>query len=186
MLAAGADGVRVGTRFVASVEADVHPVYTDALIAARPADSVYGRFFHVRWPEAPHRALRSAIEAAQAFEGETVGTVIGLDGTEMPVPRFGTGVADNTAKGEIAAMSLWAGESVGSVKRVRPAGDIVRELAERGGATPTRSSLSGHATSEARNNRLERPGSTPAAQPERWAAPELNVRSRKLCAWVLA
>src|SRR5215510_15257727 len=32
--AAGADGVRVGTRFVASVEADTHPIYTDALIAA--------------------------------------------------------------------------------------------------------------------------------------------------------
>jgi hypothetical protein len=34
-LAAGADGVRVGTRFVASVEAEAHPEYVQALIDAR-------------------------------------------------------------------------------------------------------------------------------------------------------
>ena len=30
----------------------------------------------------------------------------------------------------IGAMSLWAGESVGAVKRVQPAAEIVRELVE--------------------------------------------------------
>jgi NAD(P)H-dependent flavin oxidoreductase YrpB (nitropropane dioxygenase family) len=46
-LAAGADGVRVGTCFAASVEADLHPIYADALIAARAEDSVYGRAYQV-------------------------------------------------------------------------------------------------------------------------------------------
>lgn len=45
-LAAGADGVRVGTRFVASMEADMHPVYTDALIAANAKDSAYTLAFN--------------------------------------------------------------------------------------------------------------------------------------------
>ena len=49
-LAAGADGVRVGTRFVASEEAGVHPTYTDALIAASAQDSIYTRTFHVLSP----------------------------------------------------------------------------------------------------------------------------------------
>ena len=35
-LAAGADGVRIGTRLVAAQEAEAHPTYIDALIAARP------------------------------------------------------------------------------------------------------------------------------------------------------
>jgi NAD(P)H-dependent flavin oxidoreductase YrpB (nitropropane dioxygenase family) len=83
-LAAGADGVRVGTRFVATEEAGVHPVYTDALIAARAEDSVYTQTFHVGWPEAPHRALRSAIDAAAAFQGDVVARVTGLDGVESP------------------------------------------------------------------------------------------------------
>ncbi len=129
-LAAGADGVRVGTRFVATEEAGVHPIYARALVAARAQDSVYGRTFHVGWPEAPHRALRSAIDAAEAFPGEIVGKVVGLDGTEVAVPRFGSRVPDRTATGDVAAMSLWAGESVGAVKRVLPAREVVRELVE--------------------------------------------------------
>jgi NAD(P)H-dependent flavin oxidoreductase YrpB (nitropropane dioxygenase family) len=32
--------------------------------------------------------------------------------------------------GHIEAMSLWAGESVGGVKRIQPAADIVMELVE--------------------------------------------------------
>jgi NAD(P)H-dependent flavin oxidoreductase YrpB (nitropropane dioxygenase family) len=129
-LAAGADGVRVGTRFVATDEAGVHSVYTEALIAARAEDSVYTQTFHVGWPEAPHRALRSAIDAATAFQGDVVATVTGLDGVQFSVPRFGTRVPDRTATGEVRAMSLYAGESVGSVKRVLPAREVVRELAD--------------------------------------------------------
>lgn len=130
VIAAGADGVRVGTRFVATQESGVHPTYVQALVAARAQDSVYTRAFHVGWPEAPHRVLRSAIDAAEAFSGEVVGTIRSLDGTEVPVPRFGSRVPDRTATGEIAAMSLWAGESVGGVKQVLPAREVIRELVE--------------------------------------------------------
>jgi nitronate monooxygenase len=129
-LAAGADGVRVGTRFVASEEAGVHPTYTDALVAAQAQDSVYTRAFHVGWPEAPHRVLRSAIDAAEAVRGETVAKIVSLDGTETAVPRFATAVADRTATGHVGAMALYAGESVGGVQRVLPAKEIVRELVE--------------------------------------------------------
>lgn len=127
-LAAGADGVRVGTRFVAAEEAGVHPIYTEALIAARAQDSVYTRTFHVGWP--PHRVLRSSIDAAEAFQGEVIGKVVNLDGTQPSVPRFSTTVADRTATGEVGAMALYAGESVSAVKRVLPAREVVRELAE--------------------------------------------------------
>jgi len=130
VLAAGADGVRVGTRFVASEEAGVHPVYTDALIAARAEDSAYGSTFHVGWPEAPHGTLRSAIAAAQAHDGEIVAKVTSLDGTERPVPRFSTAVADRSATGNIQAMALYAGQSVGAIKRVAPAREIIQELVE--------------------------------------------------------
>lgn len=130
MLAAGADGVRVGTRFVATEEARVHPVWTNALIAASARDTYYGRAFHVGWPEAPHRVLRSAVEAAERLEKEFVAQVINVDGTPFPVPRFAVTVADGTATGEIEAMCLYAGESVTGVKRLLPAREVVRELAE--------------------------------------------------------
>jgi nitronate monooxygenase len=130
VLAAGADGVRVGTRFVASEEASVHPIYTDALIAARAEDSIYGGTFHVGWPEAPHGALRAAIAAAQAHEGEVVAKVMNLDGTERVVRRFSAAVADRSATGHIQAMALYAGQSVGTVKRVAPAREVIQELIE--------------------------------------------------------
>jgi nitronate monooxygenase len=128
-LAGGADGVRVGTRFVASEEAGVHAIYTDALIAASAADSIYARTFHVGWPEAPHRVLRCAIEAAEALQDDIIGKVMNIDGTQPAVPRFAATVADRTATGNVGAMALYAGQSVGAVKRVMPAREIVRELA---------------------------------------------------------
>ena len=129
-LAAGADGVRVGTRFVAAREAGAHPEYVAALIAARAEDTVYTRAFHLGWPDAPHRVLRSCVAAAEAFGGEVVGEALRLDGTRAPIPRFATTVADRNTTGAVGSMPLWAGESVGGVTRVRPAAEIVQELAE--------------------------------------------------------
>lgn len=129
-LAAGADGVRVGTRFVASEEAGAHPTWTDALIAAQAKDSVCTRTFHVGWPEAPHGVLRCSIDAAEAYKGEIVGQVVRLDGTQVAVPRFSAAVPDRTATGHVEAMCFYAGQSVGGVKRVMPAREIVQELVE--------------------------------------------------------
>jgi nitronate monooxygenase len=129
-LAAGADGVRVGTRFVAAVEAAMHAEYVAALIAAEAQDSVWTEAFSVGWRDAPHRVLRSSIAAAKAHQGDAIGETSRLDGTRMPIARFQVGVPDKTTTGAIGAMSLWAGESVGAVKRVQPAAEIVRELVE--------------------------------------------------------
>jgi NAD(P)H-dependent flavin oxidoreductase YrpB (nitropropane dioxygenase family) len=52
-LAAGADGVRVGTRFVAAAEAAVHPEYVAALIGAEAQDTAYTEAFSVGWPTRP-------------------------------------------------------------------------------------------------------------------------------------
>jgi nitronate monooxygenase len=123
--------VRVGTRFVAAAEAGVHPEYVAALITAEAQDTAYTEAFSVGWSNAPHRVLRSSIAAAEAFqEGDAIGETSRLDGTRMPIVRFQTGVPDKTTTGAIGAMSLWAGESVGSVKRVQPAAEILRELVE--------------------------------------------------------
>ena len=56
---AGADAVRIGTRLVATTEADVHPAYADALVDASNDDTVLTETFAMGWPKAPHRVLRS-------------------------------------------------------------------------------------------------------------------------------
>jgi NAD(P)H-dependent flavin oxidoreductase YrpB (nitropropane dioxygenase family) len=128
-LAAGADAVRVGTRFVAATESHAHPQWVRGLIDSRPEDTVLTEAFSVMWPNAPHRVLRSCVEAAQAFEGEVVGEMLHA-GTEMPIPRLSVPSPNRQTSGSIAAMALYAGQSVGAVKAIQPAGEIVRELAD--------------------------------------------------------
>lgn len=67
LLEVGAAGVRVGTRFVAAQESDAHPDYVARLIEASSQDTVLDEVFVNGWPDAPHRVLRSSIEAAQAL-----------------------------------------------------------------------------------------------------------------------
>jgi len=59
-----------------------------------------------------------------------VGETPSLDGSREPLLRLYPEAINRGTTGVIEAMSLWAGESVGSVTRVQPAGEIVRELAE--------------------------------------------------------
>jgi nitronate monooxygenase len=126
-LAAGADGVRIGTRFLGAEEADAHPEYVEALMAARPCDTIYTTAFSRYW-NIPQRVLRSSVLAAEAFEGSVVGEQMTVDGTWCRIRRFGPVAVTRSTRGSIEAMMLSAGESVGGVHRVQPAGEIVREL----------------------------------------------------------
>ena len=128
-LAAGAGGVRVGTRFIAAAESDAHPAWVQAVLDADAEDAVVSSLFNVGLPEpGPHRVLRSSIEAAQALDGEEVG-VLRLAGAEMPVARFGAQPPTRESTGTIEAMPFYAGQSAGAVTRVQPAAEIVAELA---------------------------------------------------------
>jgi nitronate monooxygenase len=127
--AAGASAVRVGTRFVATRESGAHPTYVEALVRARAEDAEYtGAFFRI-WPDAPHRVLGSCIAAAASLPDEPVGE-LELGGRRMPVPRFGTPAPTRDATGDVEAMALYAGQSVGAVKKVTPAAEVVREIVE--------------------------------------------------------
>jgi len=128
-LAAGADGVRVGTRFVATAESGSHPAYIQALVEASAADTVITTAFSGMWPDAPHRALRSAVTAMEAFGGDTVGEM-DLGPARMPIPKGAVPSPTRDTTGAIPAMALYAGESVGNVVRVQSAAEVVRELAE--------------------------------------------------------
>lgn len=128
-LAAGAAGVRVGTRFLATAESGAHPEYVAALLAADDEATVLTEAFAVGWPDAPHRVLRSALEAAEAFQGEVVGTHAA--GTRSrPLARLAAQTPSREVTGTVAAMALYAGQGVGQVTRVASAGQVVTELVQ--------------------------------------------------------
>jgi nitronate monooxygenase len=58
-------------------------------------------------------------------EGQTV-----IGGQPMPVLRFMGFPPNSDASGDVDSMDLLAGQSVGLVREVKPAGQIVRDLVE--------------------------------------------------------
>ncbi|HEV8192218.1 MAG TPA: hypothetical protein VGP82_12170, partial [Ktedonobacterales bacterium] len=106
-------------------------VYVQALIDARPEDTVFTEAFSYGWEHAPHRVLRSCVEAAEAFKGEIVGRRFDAeDDKRVEKHRFQPFSLTDEYTGTIEAMPFWAGESVGGVTRVQQAAGIVHELAD--------------------------------------------------------
>lgn len=110
LIGAGADAVRVGTRFATCPESGAHPGYVAALLAAGGADTVLTGWFDEGWPDAPHRVLRSCLEAARPVGGRS------------PVPP-----ARDAGDG-YAAMAMYAGAGVGEVTASLPAAEVVADL----------------------------------------------------------
>jgi len=78
-LAAGAAGVRVGTRFVAAAEAGTEPAYVDALTEARAEDTVITDRFAPPGVPIRARAIAAAVERGDAYyAGESTGWVRGV------------------------------------------------------------------------------------------------------------
>jgi N-acetyl-gamma-glutamylphosphate reductase len=57
-----------------------------------------------------------------------VGETALADGESMPVPRYAVSSPTRETTGDIAAMALYAGRSVGSVHTLMTAADVVAEL----------------------------------------------------------
>jgi nitronate monooxygenase len=129
VLAAGAAGARLGTALVASDEADFHIDMKKALLSASGEDTVYGETFSALWPDAPHRVLRSAVEAVEKIETPTIGEME-FGGRQIEVPRTAGIAPHGRTTGEIGAMALFAGEGVGSITAIRPAAEIVQDLVD--------------------------------------------------------
>jgi NAD(P)H-dependent flavin oxidoreductase YrpB (nitropropane dioxygenase family) len=130
-LAAGAAGVRMGTRFVATVESGAHPAYKDALVRADAAATVLTDAFRVGWPDpvTSARVLRSALARNAALDdGVTVGRAR-VGPMTVDIPRFGFVPPIVTSEGDVGAMAMYAGESAALIDAIEPAGEIVTRTA---------------------------------------------------------
>lgn len=138
-LALGAQAAVLGTRFLASAESRAHPYYKQKLLAAGEGDTVRTTLFGYGWPNAPHRTLRTAFvqqwlgQEARGQESRPDEPPVGqtvLGGQPVPLLRFMGFPPNSDASGDIESMNLAAGQSVGLVREVKPAGQIVHELVE--------------------------------------------------------
>ena len=138
-LALGAEAVVLGTRFLATHEANAHPEYKQKLLEAGEKDTVRTILFGHGWPHAPHRTLRTSFveqwlgNESRAQESRPDEPVIGktwIGGREIPIQRFMSFPPSARVTGDIDSMALLAGQAVGLVNEIRPAASVVRELAD--------------------------------------------------------
>ena len=123
-LALGADGVQVGTRFLASEEAPVHPNYKQAVLRAGDrATIITGRALG-----RPVRCLTNKLTKQLArYEAE------GRDPEEFESLAVG-GLRRAVYEGDLETGSLMAGQVAGLIHEIKPVAeiiaDMVREAAE--------------------------------------------------------
>lgn len=134
VLALGAVGAWLGTRFLATEEATVHERYKERVIKATEAETVYTELFDVPWSR-PHRVLRNdTVEQWEAAGRPPVGERPGEDEivAELPdgrpVKRYMTSIPRPGTSGDLEAMALYAGQSVGLAETLAPAAEVVDDL----------------------------------------------------------
>jgi enoyl-[acyl-carrier protein] reductase II len=111
--ALGAEGVTMGTRFVASAESPVHANYKNAIVAA----PITGTVLTLNPPRARSRGLRTAYSTGVN------------DGTTERLPRSAT-LDMLYVNGDVENTSGAAGESAGLIHEIKPVRQIIDETIE--------------------------------------------------------
>ena len=123
-LALGADGVLLGTRFLASREAPMHENFKQAIVDSNGHDTVLTEIPDIAagvvWPGAMTRAKRNA------FIGHWAGREWALRQHRKEVYAR---VQAARQTGDVDNAPLSYGQDAGLINNVLPAGDIVRQIA---------------------------------------------------------
>ena len=135
-LVLGADAVWCGSRFLASKEAEAHQTYKDRVLSADVGDTAIFSIYGPEWPLQAMRAIvndgaRAALgreaDAVKEAEGQVIGSTI-LNGQKIPVPRYSAILPTRDFDGDTEQACLTAGQSVGNIDEILPAGEIVRQM----------------------------------------------------------
>ncbi|MGC4086276.1 MAG: nitronate monooxygenase [Vicinamibacterales bacterium] len=117
-LTLGASAVQIGTGFLRTPEAAIHPAWADALAHTSPERTVVSRVFSGR----PGRSLSTAyVRAAIAPDAP--------EPAPYPVQRGLTAPmrADGVAHGDVERMQAWAGQNAALAKAM-PAAELIERL----------------------------------------------------------
>lgn len=131
-LVLGAQGVSIGTRFVASEEAFVAEEFKQRVV--EESETVYAEnLFDGGWEDAPHRMLRNGVvreweAAGKSRIGETIGLLDSIRGGQIEIARYTAFMTTPAFHGDVEEAPLWAGESVALVHDIRGAGEIVTTM----------------------------------------------------------
>lgn len=117
----GAEGVQIGTRFLASEECQIHPTFKELVIKAKDTDSVVTG----RYTGHPCRNVRTKF-AKQLANGEKNGTLSPDEFEKLTVGALRRAVVD----GDLESGSFLCGAIAGMINEVKPCEAIVKEIVE--------------------------------------------------------
>ncbi len=135
-LSLGADGAWLGTRFLATEEATVHPRYRQQVLDADETETIYSTLFDEGWPDVPHRVVENSTTAEWDDAGRPTddrpgeGDVVAQSAAGEHVRRYEDSLAVPGMKGDVEALPLYAGQSVGLTRTVQSADELVATLTE--------------------------------------------------------
>ena len=129
-LATGVEAVVMGTRFLASDESDAHARYKARLVQAQARDTALTELFDVGWPTSPHRVLRNSTYEHWEAAGNPLSGQRPGEGEEITsgIPRYAANLPLAGMEGDVEAMAMYAGQSVGAITGVEPAAAIVERF----------------------------------------------------------
>ena len=136
VFALGAQAAWLGTRFLLAQEMPIHEVYRRRVMDAAETEAQwYPDLYAVGSPDAPHRVIRNSTAAMWEAAGRPPlgsrpgeGEVIAHFADGEAIVRYETAAPMVDTVGDIEALSLWAGQSVGLAKKTETAAEIVAEL----------------------------------------------------------
>jgi len=134
-LALGASGICMGTRFLMSSEANIEDRYAEILEKANENDTIYLKnLFHIGWENAAHRVIKNSTvndwENAgnpQIGNRPNEGQIIGHDQNGNDIYRYSDNNPIKGFTGDLEAMALYAGQSVGLLNKRINAKEIVNQ-----------------------------------------------------------
>ena len=115
----GAQGVQVGTRFLAAEECQIHPTYKELVVKAKDTDSIVTG----RYTGHPCRNVRTKFTKKLA-SGEKDGSLTPDEFEQLTLGSLRKAVQD----GNLEEGSFLCGAIAGMIKDVKPAKDIIEEM----------------------------------------------------------
>lgn len=134
LVSMGAAGCQLGTRFVCAEECIAHPNYKKAFIRAQSRDAAVTAQFDAALPVIPVRALvNKGTEAFNILQLQLIQEVKSgkkdKKTAQLELEHFWVGALRRAAiDGDMEHGSIMAGQSVGLVKSIQPAAEIIQEL----------------------------------------------------------
>lgn len=133
-LAAGAQGVHIGTAFLATTESFAHDYHKQRVVEARADDTLRTDVFVLNWPaHAAVRVIANSVTRPLGFDlmghdPDSLPREVIADEGGRPILRYSTDSPLRITTGDLEAMALFAGQGVDAITAVIPAAERLKSI----------------------------------------------------------